>query len=79
MAESEIEIALSARDASHALEASARMPPDVRVRVSIDRVFMSAATSVTDARHLWRVALLNERLVAEADPARTDLLMMLIT
>jgi hypothetical protein len=78
VAESEIEIALSARDAPHALEASARMPSDMRVRVSIDRVFVSAARSEADARHLWRVALLNERLVAKADSARTDLLIMLI-
>ena len=78
MGGSEIEIALSVRDAPHALEAALRMPPGVQVRVSGDRVFFSGAASMDEARHVWRLTLLNERLVAEADPARTELLMSLV-
>jgi hypothetical protein len=74
----EIEIALSVRDAPHAFEAALRMPPDLHVHVLSDRVFVSAAAPNADVRHLWRVTLLNERLVAEADPARADLLMSLV-
>lgn len=79
MGGSETEIALSVRDAPHALEAALRMPPGVHVRVSGgDRVLVSGAASVDEARHLWRLTLLNERLVAEANPARAELLMSLV-
>lgn len=78
MGGSEIEIALTVRDAPHAVEAALRMPTNVRVRVSGDRVFLSGSASGADARHLWRVTLLNERLVADADSARVDLLKSLI-
>ena len=65
-------------DPPYALEAALRMPPGVHVRVLSDRVLVSAAASVDEARHLWRLTLLNERLVAEADPARAELLMSLV-
>lgn len=78
MGGSETEIALSVRDTPYALEAALRMPPGVHVRVLSDRVLVSAAASVDEARHLWRLTLLNERLVAEADPARAELLMSLV-
>ena len=78
MGGSEIEIALSVRDTPHALEAALRMPPGVHVRVAGDRVVVSGGASAAEARHVWRLTLLNERLVAEADPARADLLMSLI-
>ena len=75
---SEIEIALKVRDAPHAVEAALRMPPGVHVRVAGDCVVVTGVASVAEARHVWRLTLLNERLVAEADPARADLLMSLI-
>ncbi|MES3100593.1 hypothetical protein [Sphingomonas faeni] len=50
----------------------------LRARVDGERVLISGARDEAEARHCWRVLLLNERLVEEADGDRQTVLASLV-
>lgn len=69
------------RDAPHVAEAVKRMAmvsDTLRVWMEGGRVTISGAHDEAEARHCWRVLLLNERLVAEAGPDRQAILASLV-
>jgi len=77
----EFEVPLSARDAVHAVDAASRLNGERRgftVMLRSTSVLLGGSGSEDDARLSWRIALLNERLVVEADAARTVLLGSLV-
>ncbi len=74
-------LALTRRDAPHAAKAAIQFAanhPQVQVDLRNDIVILRGRASESAARLWWRIALLNERLVQEADGQRRELLAGLV-
>ncbi|TCP82885.1 hypothetical protein C8J42_12019 [Sphingomonas sp. PP-CE-1A-559] len=72
---------LSMRDAPYEAEAAKRVAmvsDTLRAQVEGRHVMISGAQDEAEARHCWRVWLLNERLVAEASADRQAVLALLV-
>jgi hypothetical protein len=74
-------VALSLRDASYAAGAAWTLAQEdgiSTVEVVGESVVLVGTVAEADAMHCWRVALLNERLIAQADEGRHAMLATLI-
>ena len=76
-----VRVGIDELDAPFALEATQHLSLEqagIHARVEDAQVILVGNAPEATTRHLWQVALLNERMVDETDPRRVEILQSLV-